>query len=427
MSIQDLHELFMKSSGVVTDSRKIKNNCMFFSLQGANFNGNQFAKSAIENGAMYAVIDEEKFFDENKENYILVDNSLATLQQLANFHRMKVKAKIIEITGSNGKTTTKELINSVLKTHFKTYCTKGNLNNHIGVPLSLLEISENTEFAVIEMGANHIGEIDLLSKIAEPNYGYITNFGKAHLEGFGSEEGVIKGKSELYEFLTESAGFIFYNSDDEKQKHILSKYKKKFGFGKEAGDLNYLVKAENPNIVVEVNNNTFKSTLFGNYNIPNVISAISIGIFLGVPIEKVKNGISDYISSNNRSQILKINSNNVILDAYNANPSSMLLAIKAFQNAELENKVLILGDMFELGKYADKEHQNVVDLIDYKNYKKVYLVGNNFYKCKTEEIKIEKFRSLDEMTKSVNLNDFDSMNILIKGSRGIGLEKLVNY
>ena len=295
MSIQDLHELFMKSSGVVTDSRKIKNNCIFFSLQGSNFNGNQFAKSAIENGAMYAVIDEEKYF-ENKENYILVDNSLATLQQLANFHRKKVKTKIIGITGSNGKTTTKELINSVLKTHFKTYCTKGNLNNHIGVPLSLLEISENTEFAVIEMGANHIGEIELLSKIAEPNYGYITNFGKAHLEGFGSEEGVIKGKSELYEFIMESSGFIFYNSDDEKQKHILSNYKKKFGFGKEAAELNYLVKAENPNIVVEVNNNTFKSTLFGNYNIPNVISAISIGIFLGVPIEKIKNEVSDYIS-----------------------------------------------------------------------------------------------------------------------------------
>ena len=379
MSIQDLHELFMKSSGVVTDSRKIKNNCIFFSLQGPNFNGNQFAKSAIENGAMYAVIDEEKYF-ENKENYILVDNSLATLQQLANFHRKKVKTKIIGITGSNGKTTTKELINSVLKTHFKTYCTKGNLNNHIGVPLSLLEISENTEFAVIEMGANHIGEIELLSKIAEPNYGYITNFGKAHLEGFGSEEGVIKGKSELYEFLTESSGFIFYNSDDEKQKHILSNYKKKFGFGKEAGDLNYLVKAENPNIVVEVNNNTFKSTLFGNYNIPNVISAISIGIFLGVPIEKVKNGISDYISSNNRSQILKINSNNVILDAYNANPSSMLLAIKAFQNAELENKVLILGDMFELGRDENKFHQEIVDYCNNLDIERVFLVGEIFSK-----------------------------------------------
>ena len=425
MSIQDLHELFMKSSGVVTDSRKIKNNCIFFSLQGSNFNGNKFAKSAIENGAMYAVIDEEKYF-ENKENYILVDNSLATLQQLANFHRKKVKTKIIGITGSNGKTTTKELINSVLKTHFKTYCTKGNLNNHIGVPLSLLEISDNTEFAVIEMGANHIGEIELLSKIAEPNYGYITNFGKAHLEGFGSEEGVIKGKSELYEFLTESFGFVFYNSDDEKQKHILSNYNKKFGFGKEAGDLNYLVKAENPNIVVEVNNNTFKSTLFGNYNIPNVISAISIGIFLGVPIEKVKNGISDYISSNNRSQILKINSNNVILDAYNANPSSMLLAIKAFQNTELENKVLILGDMFELGRDENKFHQEIVDYCNKLDIERVFLVGEIFSKTNYSN----KFISSHNYIELSNNKEFKKIkysSLLIKGSRGVELEKILNY
>ena len=424
MSIQDLYELFMKSSGVVTDSRKIKNNCIFFSLQGANFNGNQFAKSAIENGAMYAVIDEEKYF-ENKENYILVDNSLATLQQLANFHRKKVKTKIIGITGSNGKTTTKELINSVLKTHFKTYCTKGNLNNHIGVPLSLLEISENTEFAVIEMGANHIGEIELLSKIAEPNYGYITNFGKAHLEGFGSEEGVIKGKSELYEFLTESSGFIFYNSDDEKQKHILSNYKKKFGFGKEAGDLNYLVKAENPNIVVEVNNNTFKSTLFGNYNIPNVISAISIGIFLGVPIEKVKNGISDYISSNNRSQILKINSNNVILDAYNANPSSMLLAIKAFQNAELENKILILGDMFELGEASAFEHQSIVDyLVELSLQNQSILIGRHFSATDWLGAKFESTEALADYWKVKGAPR--DVSILLKGSRVIALETLIN-
>ena len=425
MSIQDLHELFMKSSGVITDSRKIKNNCIFFSLQGSNFNGNKFAKSAIENGAMYAVIDEEKYF-ENKENYILVDNSLATLQQLANFHRKKVKTKIIGITGSNGKTTTKELINSVLKTHFKTYCTKGNLNNHIGVPLSLLEISDNTEFAVIEMGANHIGEIELLSKIAEPNYGYITNFGKAHLEGFGSEEGVIKGKSELYEFLTESFGFVFYNSDDEKQKYILSNYNKKFGFGKEAGDLNYLVKAENPNIVVEVNNNTFKSTLFGNYNIPNVISAISIGIFLGVPIEKVKNGISDYISSNNRSQILKINSNNVILDAYNANPSSMLLAIKAFQNAELENKVLILGDMFELGRDENKFHQEIVDYCNNLEIERVFLVGEIFSKTNYSNKFISSHNYI-ELSNNKEFKEIKQSSLLIKGSRGVELEKILEY
>lgn len=425
MSIQDLHELFMKSSGVVTDSRKIKNNCIFFSLQGSNFNGNKFAKSAIKNGAMYAVIDEEKYF-EDKENYIVVDNSLATLQKLANFHRKKVKTKIIGITGSNGKTTTKELINSVLKTHFKTYCTKGNLNNHIGVPLSLLEISDNTEFAVIEMGANHIGEIELLSKIAEPNYGYITNFGKAHLEGFGSEEGVIKGKSELYEFLTESSGFIFYNSDDEKQKNILSNYKNKFGFGKEASGLNYLVKAENPNIIIEVNNNTFKSTLFGNYNIPNVISAISIGLFLGVPIEKVKNGISDYISSNNRSQVLKINSNNVILDAYNANPSSMLLAIKAFQNAELENKILVLGDMFELGREENKFHQEIVDYCNNLDIERVFLVGEIFSKTNYSNKFISSHNYI-ELSNNKEFKEIKHSSLLIKGSRGVELEKILDY
>ena len=212
MSIEDLYKIFTKSSGVITDSRKIKNNCIFFSLKGANFKGNEFAKSAIDNGAMCAIVDEKKYFHNNK-NYIYVEDCLDTLQKLANFHRNKINTKIIGITGSNGKTTSKELINSVLKTEFVTFCTRGNLTNHIGVPLSLLEISVETEFAIIEMGANHLGEIKLLSKIAEPNYGYITNFGKAHLEGFGSEKGVIQGKSELYDYLINTSGFIFYFLD----------------------------------------------------------------------------------------------------------------------------------------------------------------------------------------------------------------------
>ena len=425
MSIKKLYEIFLKSSGVVTDSRQIKNNSIFISLKGANFNGNEFAKSAIDNGAILSIVDEKKYFL-NEENYILVKDCLKTLQDLANFHRKRLKTKIISITGSNGKTTTKELINSVLKTHFKTYCTKGNLNNHIGVPLSLLEISENTEFAVIEMGANHIGEIELLSKITEPNYGYITNFGKAHLEGFGSEEGVIKGKSELYEFLMQSSGFIFYNSDDEKQKHILSNYKNKFGFGKEASDLNYLVKAENPNIIIEVNNNIFKSTLFGNYNIPNVISAISIGIFLGVPIEKVKNGVLGYISSNNRSQVLKINSNNIILDAYNANPSSMLLAIKAFQNAKLENKVLILGDMFELGRDENKFHQEIVDYCHNLDIERVFLVGKIFSKTNYSKKFISSHNYI-ELSNNKYFKEIKHCCLLIKGSRGVELEKILDY
>ena len=425
MSIKDLHELFMKSSGVVTDSRKIKNNCIFFSLKGEKFNGNEFANSAVKKGAMLAVVDEKKF-SQNKENYILVENCLETLQNLANFHRKKLNTKIIGITGSNGKTTTKELINSVLKTHFITYCTKGNLNNHIGVPLSLLEISKNTEVAIIEMGANHIGEIKLLSEIVEPDYGYITNFGKAHLEGFGSEEGVIKGKTELYKFLFKRNGFIFYNSDDEKQKYLLSDYKNKFGFGIKSSDLNYTIKSENPTIILEVNNNIIESTLFGNYNIQNIISAVTVGMYLEIPIEKIKNGISNYISSNNRSQIVEINSNKIILDAYNANPSSMLLAIKSFEKSKLQNKVLILGDMFELGKYENKFHQEIIDYCENLNINRVFLVGKIFSKT----IHSRKFLSSAnyiELSKRKEFKEIKNSNLLIKGSRGIQLEKLLEF
>ena len=425
MSIKDLHELFMKSSGVVTDSRKVKNNCIFFSLKGENFNGNEFANSAVEKGAMLAVVDEKKF-SQNKENYILVENCLETLQNLANFHRKKLNTKIIGITGSNGKTTTKELINSVLKTHFITYCTKGNLNNHIGVPLSLLEISKNTEVAIIEMGANHIGEIKLLSEIVEPDYGYITNFGKAHLEGFGSEEGVIKGKTELYKFLFKRNGFIFYNSDDEKQKYLLSDYKNKFGFGIKSSDLNYTIKSENPTIILEVNNNIIESTLFGNYNIQNIISAVTVGMYLEIPIKKISNGISNYISSNNRSQIVEINSNKIILDAYNANPSSMLLAIKSFEKSKLQNKVLILGDMFELGQYENKFHQEIIDYCENLNINRVFLVGKIFSKT----IHSRKFLSSAnyiELSKRKEFKEIKNSNLLIKGSRGIQLEKLLEF
>jgi len=415
----------MKSSGVVTDSRKIKNNCIFFSLKGENFNGNEFANSAVEKGAMLAVVDEKKY-SQNKENYILVEDCLETLQNLANFHRKKLNTKIIGITGSNGKTTTKELINSVLKTHFTTYCTRGNLNNHIGVPLSLLEISKNTEVAIIEMGANHIGEIKLLSEIVEPDYGYITNFGKAHLEGFGSEEGVIKGKTELYKFLFERNGFIFYNSDDEKQKHLLSDYKNKFGFGIKSSDLNYTIKSENPTIILEVNNNIIESTLFGNYNIQNIISAVTVGMYLEIPIKKICNGISNYISSNNRSQIVEINSNKIILDAYNANPSSMLLAIKSFEKSKLQNKVLILGDMFELGQYENKFHQEIIDYCENLNINRVFLVGKIFSKT----IHSRKFLSSAnyiELSKRKEFKEIKNSNLLIKGSRGIQLEKLLEF
>ena len=425
MSIEDLYKIFTKSSGVVTDSRKINKNCIFFSLKGANFNGNEFAKSAIDNGAMCAIVDEKKYFHD-KKNYVYVEDCLDTLQKLANFHRNKIDTKIIGITGSNGKTTSKELINSVLKTEFITFCTKGNLNNHIGVPLSLLEISNETEFAIIEMGANHIGEIKLLSKIAEPNYGYITNFGKAHLEGFGSEEGVIKGKSELYDFLISSSGFIFYNSDDEKQNNILSEYTNKFGFSQRESDFNYTVISDDPNIILNLKNTVIESTLFGSYNIQNIVSAVSIGYYFGISIEKIKVGISNYISSNNRSQIVKKSSNKIVLDAYNANPTSMTLAIQSFNKSDLKNKILILGDMYELGKEEDKFHQEIVDYCESLVVDRVFLIGEIFSKTSFTE-KFISCKNYKELLDNKDFKNIINSNILIKGSRGMQLEKIVDF
>ena len=425
MSTKDLYEIFLRSSGVVTDSRKITNNCIFFSLKGAFFNGNEFAKSAIGKGALVAVVDEEIYYHE-KGSFIFVENSLVALQKLANYHRKKLNTKIIGITGSNGKTTTKELINSVLKTKFKTYCTKGNLNNHIGVPLSLLEISYETEFAIIEMGANHIGEIKLLSKIAEPNYGYITNFGDAHLEGFGSKEGVIKGKSELYDFLRKNSGFIFYNSDDEKQNNILSEYTNKFGFSQRESDFNYNVISDNPNVILNVKNTTIESTLFGSYNIQNIVSAVSIGYYFGVSIKKIKEGISNYISSNNRSQIVKKSSNKIVLDAYNANPTSMTLAIQFFNKSDLKNKILILGDMHELGEKEDKFHQEIVDYCESLVIDRVFLIGDIFSKTSFKE-KFISCKNYKELLKNKDFKNIINSNILIKGSRGMQLEKIVDF
>ena len=425
MSIKELYEIFLKSNGVVTDSRQINNKCLFFALKGVNFNGNEFAKSAIDKGAMYAVVDEKKYSLDD-EKFIFVNDSLKTLQELANFHRKKLSTKIIGITGSNGKTTSKELIHSVLETEFNTYCTKGNLNNHIGVPLSILEISHETEIAIIEMGANHLGEIKLLSSIAEPDYGYITNFGKAHLEGFGSEEGVIKGKSELFDFLKENSGYIFCNSDDQKQKEILGDYDNKFTFGQKDADLIYTTISDEPNIVVDVNGATIESTLFGNYNVQNIISAVTIGKYFGVKMQNIQEGISKYISENNRSQLIKKNGNRIRLDAYNANPTSMLLAIKSFDKINSKNKILILGDMYELGGDENKFHQEIVDYCENLKIDKVFLVGKIFAKTNFSK----KFFSYENYLKLSQSKEFKGVidsNLLIKGSRGMQLEKILEF
>ena len=425
MSIEELYKKFNNSSGITTDSRKITKDCIFFSLKGSNFNGNKFAESALEKGAMCAIIDEKKY-SLNNDKYILVNDSLEALQKLANFHRKKLNTKIIGITGSNGKTTTKELISCVLKTKFNCYSTKGNLNNHIGVPLSILEISNKTEIAVIEMGASHIGEIKLLSEIAEPNYGLITNFGIAHIEGFGSEENVIKGKCELYDFLTKNSGLVFFNTDDEKQKRILSNFKNKFGFGKRGSDLNYSVKTSNPNIEINVNGDIIQSRLFGDYNVQNIISAVSIGYYFGVDFKKIKKAISDYISVNNRSQILIKNKNKIILDAYNANPTSMLLAIKSFEKSGLKNKTIILGDMYELGENENKFHQEIIDYCEGLYVNKIFLVGKIFSLTKYSE-KFISVKNYIELSELEEFTEIKNSNYLIKGSRAMQLEKIVEY
>lgn len=420
MKIEQLHQLFLQCNKVSTDTRKIENNSLFFALKGENFNGNTFAKQAIENGAKYVVIDEEAYAIEGKT--LLVDNVLKTLQKLASYHRDYLKVKIISLTGSNGKTTTKELINATLSQKFKTVATIGNLNNHIGVPLTLLSMDKSTEIGIVEMGANHLKEIEFLCNIAKPDYGYITNFGKAHLEGFGSIEGVIQGKTELYQFLKENNKHIFFNADDFIQEEKLQGYKLKFGFTQTKEDY-YKIELEeaNPFVVCKVENTTITSNLIGAYNFMNLSAAISIASYFKVDLMAIKKGIENYIPNNNRSQIITVGSNKVVLDAYNANPTSMQAALNNFSKLKSTNKIVILGDMFELGSEAEAEHQNIAGLSLKLGFDKIYLVGENFYKTELLSDRIEKHPSFAAFKE--NFKKPENANLLIKGSRGMALER----
>ena len=424
MLINDIYKFFLSTDSVSIDSRKIVDNSLFISLKGDRFNGNKFAKSAIENGARYAIVDDEKY--KIDERFILVEDCLETLQKLANFHRRKINTKIIAITGSNGKTTTKELLYNVFKSRYNTTCTIGNLNNHIGVPLSLLNIKIDTEIAIIEMGASSLGEIELLCDIAEPNYGYITNFGKAHIEGFGSELKVVEGKSELYKYLKNNNGTIFFNLDDNKQKNLLENYNRKFSFGLNSKFCEYKLCSVNESIIINTENENISSSLYGKYNVDNIMAAVCMGKYFKISINSISDGISNYIPKNNRSEMIKKNSNTVLLDAYNANPSSMYASIKNFIETNFKNKILILGDMYELGDDEIKYHQEITDYCQSSNIEKIILIGKIFSNTNNSE----KFIKYDNVYEFINSYDFDKLKkstILVKGSRGEMLEKVIDY
>ncbi|MHB1148111.1 MAG: UDP-N-acetylmuramoyl-tripeptide--D-alanyl-D-alanine ligase [Lutibacter sp.] len=417
MNITELYQLYTQTYLVDTDTRKIRKGSMFFCLKGDNFNGNVFAAEAIKSGASYAVIDEEKY--NTLPNTILVQNVLETLQKLANFHRKQLALPIISLTGSNGKTTTKELINAVLSKKYETAATAGNLNNHIGVPLSLLSMTPRTEIGIVEMGANHLKEIEFLCNIAEPNYGLITNFGKAHLEGFGDFEGVIKAKSELYDFIRLNKGTVFINTDDALQ------VKQSSGINAiEFNSSNIEFVEANPFVKVQFKNTIIESNLIGKYNYNNIAVAVAVGNYFDISENNIKNAIENYIPVNNRSQIIQKGTNKIILDAYNANPSSMQAALENFAQLKDTHKIVFLGDMFELGKDSKTEHEKIANLATSCNFSKVFLIGKAFSTTSVKNAYVSE--SFESFKNSTNYSNINNATILIKGSRGMALERVLD-
>lgn len=426
MKIAEIHKLFLESSGITIDTRKIQFNSLFVALKGERFDANTFAKEAIEKGACYVIIDNKDYYIDHKT--IVVDDCLTTLQELAKYHRAYLKTPIIALTGSNGKTTTKELIQIVLSKKFNTKATYGNLNNHIGVPLTLLSFDKTTDIGIVEMGANHQKEIEFLCEIAQPDYGYITNFGKAHLEGFGGVEGVIKGKSEMYNYLEHNHKKVFINFDDtiqeEKTKSI-----ERITFSKLNKNCSIYINniVANPFVETSFNNTIIKSHLIGLYNATNISAAITIGNYFGVTNEAIKEAIESYIPENNRSQLISKNSNEIILDAYNANPSSMQVALENFIQLDKPNKVIIIGDMFELGEDSLKEHKSIITILKNNNTVKCYLIGKDFYANKEEKNNLQFYSDFNSFTEYLKNNHFSKSTILIKGSRGMALERTLDY
>ncbi len=425
MEIDDIHYLFSISSGISTDTRTIKKNNIFFCLKGQNFNGNLFIEQAISLGASFVIYDEEKL-NHKSEKAIKVKNALETLQALAKFHRSKFNIPVIGLTGSNGKTTSKELINSVLSQKFNVTSTLNNFNNHIGVPLTILEINRKTDLAIIEMGANHLGEIHLLCNIADPNIGYITNFGKAHLEGFGGIQGVIKGKSELYEYIRQKKGVILVNNDDSIQREK-SRGIKTFSFGKskKSNYLTYNTTSNKSLCEASLNDKKITSNLYGEYNFENINSSIAMGIHFGLSFEQIKNGIKNYIPKNNRSEMIRTKNNFILVDSYNANPTSMKVSIHSFLKFRDTKKTLILGDMHEIGKTSLIEHERILNSVKNNKDLKVFLVGKIFNQLKFNSGRIHFFNETNELIEYFKKNLITGHTILLKGSRKINLEKVI--
>jgi len=430
ISIEELYQIYLQHPEISKDSRIIGEGCIYFSLSGDNFDGNKFADDALSKGAAYAVIDNEEF--DKGDQYLLVEDSLTVLQDLARQHRAHLQIPIVGITGSNGKTTTKELISTVLAQKFNTYSTAGNYNNHIGVPLSILSIRETHEIAVIEMGANHQGEIAFLSGISNPDHGMITNIGKAHLEGFGGIEGVKKGKSELYKHLQANGGLVFVNLDDDTLVELSSNNKIHTYGRSENADCIATLESSHPNIKgswkYKDRSGKINANIYGAYNFNNMLAAICIGNYFGVDPNKIDKAVNEYESDNNRSEIRRIDDYTVYLDAYNANPSSTKAAIDNFEELDIDPqlKLLILGDMFELGDDSLKEHETIISYARSKKFGELLFVGKNYFNAFEGSENSSCLESTEEAKEWFKAQNKKAKHILIKGSRGMALEKLLS-
>lgn len=420
MDINQLYEIYLKNPIVCTDTRKISDNCLFFALKGDRFNGNEYALKALELGASFAIVDDKTLKTDSR--LIFVNDVLTTLQELARYHRLQLNIPVLGITGSNGKTTTKELSREVIKQKYKVKATIGNLNNHIGVPLTILDTSSDIEFLIVEMGANHQGEIDLLCKIALPDYVMITNIGKAHLEGFGGFEGVKLGKSEMYKFANNFDKKIFLNKDDSVLTSLIPSDSEIISY---SGSQMLSIISEEPFLKLRYNDKEIATNLYGSYNLSNIAFAIKLGEYFSVDQDMIVKGIADYRPDNNRSQLEIINGNTVIKDAYNANPNSMKLSLESFAKVNASSKLVVLGDMLELGEFSQTEHKEILTLVESLGIKEAIYVGENFYKEK-EGFNGAFYKKIEDAREFFKIKGYQNYYILLKGSRGISVESILS-